>query len=385
MPAEGTLDWHIPLNENFENLNVDVEVRDSDSNRRNYSPDSNAKFLATDTGNVYIGNGSSWNLLGNIGSNGGGASLVQPGNVQSALDAAAGTPGGGVYLDPTKTYVQPTTPWEVKENVTLYFNGAWMVGEGSRNNTDCIHIHPGGRVLNPRIDLTGDLNAYGPGNLYRGAVFKLDTQYGKYFAHGTEIRGGQVYAEGGGGTALHMEVSQNRTWITHNRFELSISKPPGVPTESSIGTALYTNTADGIDDGWINGIHVYGHWRYPVNGWIQDGDTTSASADSVLNQQNFNHLKVQYQPGDSSEKMWWIKSNTWARRNWWMGMFWDVANSDAIRIDSTYNHNNWRACTDNTAVGPNAGSVFYNGSHITNNSPREFFVNDLTTWSHDEY
>ena len=387
-PAEGTLDWHVPLNQNFEDLDIDIEVRDRDSNRSNYSPKEGSKFLATDTGNVYIGNGSDWNSLGNIGSSGGGVSLAQPGNVQSAIDAAAGTHGGGVFLDPTKTYVQPSSPWEVKENVTLHFNGAWMVGDGSRDSTDFIHLHPGGLVVNPRIDLYDGGNAYTPDNNYNANVFVCDTKYGEYFANGTGIRNGLIKGETDGGTGLYLNVSQNETFITHNRFELTIDNAREFRNYSSIGTAVYMNTGDGLDDAWINGVHIYGHWKNPKRGWIMDGDSTAGGEGSTLNQINYNTARVQYQPdnvNNTSEEMWWIKSDTWAKRNIWHGMIWDLYQSDAVRIDSTYNNSASRACTDNAANCQNGFDLFYNGKHITNNSPREFYVNDLTSWSHDEY
>ncbi|MFC6733696.1 hypothetical protein [Haladaptatus sp. DYSN1] len=62
-PAKGATDWHIPLNQNFESLDRDVEIRDVDANLTDYEPKQDAKFLATDTGNVYIGDGASWNPL----------------------------------------------------------------------------------------------------------------------------------------------------------------------------------------------------------------------------------------------------------------------------------------------------------------------------------
>lgn len=61
-PPKGTVDWHIPLNENFAKLDTDVEIRDAEANLGNYEPKQNAKFEATDTGAVYYGNGTSWNL-----------------------------------------------------------------------------------------------------------------------------------------------------------------------------------------------------------------------------------------------------------------------------------------------------------------------------------
>jgi hypothetical protein len=59
-PEEGTVDWHVPLNENFELLDQHVEVRDTETNLGNYTPEAGAKFHATDTGRRYIGDGSQW-------------------------------------------------------------------------------------------------------------------------------------------------------------------------------------------------------------------------------------------------------------------------------------------------------------------------------------
>jgi hypothetical protein len=72
VPDQGTLDWHIPLNENFERLDRDVEFRDLDSNKSDYEPSLGAKFLATDSGATYTGDGESWNLVGYVTRAGGG-------------------------------------------------------------------------------------------------------------------------------------------------------------------------------------------------------------------------------------------------------------------------------------------------------------------------
>jgi hypothetical protein len=71
-PSEGTLDWHIPLNDNFKQLERDIEVRDVEANRGDYQPDMGAKFLATDSGATYVGDGSNWNLVGYVTRAGGG-------------------------------------------------------------------------------------------------------------------------------------------------------------------------------------------------------------------------------------------------------------------------------------------------------------------------
>src|SRR6056297_1106381 len=63
-PNEGTLDWHVPLNDNFEQLDRDVELRDQETNIDQYTPTAGAKFFATDSGAIYSGDGSTWTLVG---------------------------------------------------------------------------------------------------------------------------------------------------------------------------------------------------------------------------------------------------------------------------------------------------------------------------------
>lgn len=60
IPEKGVENWHEPLNENFEQHDTDVEIRDADGNRTDYEAKAGAKFLATDTGTVYVGTGSEW-------------------------------------------------------------------------------------------------------------------------------------------------------------------------------------------------------------------------------------------------------------------------------------------------------------------------------------
>jgi hypothetical protein len=69
VPEPGDENWHEPLNENFEAFDADVEIRDTDRNRGDYDPKRGAKFYATDTGNVYVGNGSNWNKVPSSGRN----------------------------------------------------------------------------------------------------------------------------------------------------------------------------------------------------------------------------------------------------------------------------------------------------------------------------
>lgn len=73
VPEPGTTDWHIPLNENFERLNIEAEIRDLSGNRSQHDPTAGSKYLATDTGEVFLGDGDQWNSIGSLGSGSGSA------------------------------------------------------------------------------------------------------------------------------------------------------------------------------------------------------------------------------------------------------------------------------------------------------------------------
>lgn len=60
VPEEGEENWHVPLNENFQQYDTDIEIRDGDSALGDYEPTDGAKFLATDTGRTYLGDGTAW-------------------------------------------------------------------------------------------------------------------------------------------------------------------------------------------------------------------------------------------------------------------------------------------------------------------------------------
>lgn len=110
-PGEGTTNWHIPLNENFDNLDTDVEVRGLDSEKAEYEPKKGAKYEATDSGGIYLGDGDSWILadrnVNTIESNSGrfgrlwdskdnGIAIVAP-SISSAFDTIQGAINSG-YL-----------------------------------------------------------------------------------------------------------------------------------------------------------------------------------------------------------------------------------------------------------------------------------------------
>ena len=107
-PSEGKSDWHIPLNQNFEQLDIDVEIRGPEGEKGDHDPKIGSKYEATDSGAVYHGDGSQWILVdrkveklqsseaafGELWTEGGsGAAIVAPSyddsfnGVQDAFDA----------------------------------------------------------------------------------------------------------------------------------------------------------------------------------------------------------------------------------------------------------------------------------------------------------
>jgi hypothetical protein len=167
-PEQGTLDWHNPLNENFTKLDRDVEIRDARSNLENYDPNDGSKFLATDTGDVYLGDGSEWNQIGTVapaetstatGSGGevsDGSVVAGTGEVQSVMDEyAVGDNWGAQPMQTVKlvsgaTY-NPSDTWSVPAGIRLDCNGALVEPDGDFN---VIELDRNTEVHEPRINVS---------------------------------------------------------------------------------------------------------------------------------------------------------------------------------------------------------------------------------------
>lgn len=65
-PDQGASDWHTPLNSNFEKIDKDVPIADAVGVRDEYTPGEGTLYFATDTGDIYVGNGSEWTLIGTL-------------------------------------------------------------------------------------------------------------------------------------------------------------------------------------------------------------------------------------------------------------------------------------------------------------------------------
>lgn len=167
-PEQGTLDWHVPLNENFTKLDRDVEIRDSDSNRDGYDPADGAKFLATDTGDVYIGDGSQWTQIGTVapadtsdstssssGEVSDGSVVAAPGDVQAIMDSEAPGHRWGAQRMQTVRLVsgaiyEPDSTWRIPGGIRLDCNGAVIRPTSDFN---VLELERSTEVHEPRIDV----------------------------------------------------------------------------------------------------------------------------------------------------------------------------------------------------------------------------------------
>jgi hypothetical protein len=96
-PSKGTQDWDQPLNQNFAEIDTDVEVRDTGGpteGQNSYTPADGAKYLDTDSGVVYTGDGSSWTATHALArftpQGGGGTGNIVLGATSNTTDASAG-------------------------------------------------------------------------------------------------------------------------------------------------------------------------------------------------------------------------------------------------------------------------------------------------------
>ena len=61
---DGEHDIHDELNSNLDHIDATLTIRDVESNKTRYDPVTNAVFVATDTGAIYEGTGTSWTRAG---------------------------------------------------------------------------------------------------------------------------------------------------------------------------------------------------------------------------------------------------------------------------------------------------------------------------------
>jgi len=169
-PEAGSLDWHIPLNENFKRLDRDVEIRDVKANRSNYAPESGALYRATDTGDVFYADGSNWTPLnppdesqGGMTVNGhasagtyGLSSSASPSENADALRTAIKS-NDVVYI-PAGTYVCDRVQTWGTGNTTIYGRGTLKASPNVDRWEYLLRFRGGGHLVVDGLTLDGDKN-----------------------------------------------------------------------------------------------------------------------------------------------------------------------------------------------------------------------------------
>jgi hypothetical protein len=295
-PAEGTLDWHIPLNENFDKLDKHVEIRDGEDDLGQYEPKSGAKFLATDTGAVYIGDGSQWNKIGTIDSSGStttaddGTIIAQPGDVQSAIDdASTGSEWGKsptrvVKLVSGKNYY-PSNTITVRRGVRLECNGARVVPDGDFN---VFELYRDTELVSPHVDTRNQ--SWSSAQIVVGAddASKVEA------ANRAWVRDAYLMGDNGSGIGLQFRGGSggpcSMQWAngTINGFDKAID--------------CYASGGDTSGQGdWSNGNHFEGLIRNYRVGISMRSEGAAVGG---------NTFRLQAQPNDSiSEWLWYMEDD----------------------------------------------------------------------------
>jgi len=305
-PEEGKTNWDVPLNENFKRLDGDIEIRDESSNLPTYDPVEGSKFLATDTGEVYVGDGSQWEQIGEIppagGGGGAGVMVAQPGDVQATLDQA-GSPRD--YADQNYTVVKlrsgetytPNSPYRVGANTVFDGNGA--VIDPQHSSGDVVQAGQLAVLRNIYVDARKT-------SWSSGAMIHLDTAWGGQVTgpQMSRIENCRLVSSGGEGEGIRLQDSAAEGM---GGFPVS-----GMVHGHDIGINL---VADGGSSAFVNGVKYHGRISA-----FRVGITHNASTGAATNANRF-FIGTQAHP-DYSEWLWEIKDE--GSRNLVAGNMWDT-------------------------------------------------------------
>ena len=110
VPTTGDGDYDSTFDTYFTDVDSDIPIKDTDANKSNYTPKDGATFIATDTGAVYNGDGSTWTLVGRQYDSVTAQSQLTVPVYQSTTDVPTVPEGTVVFIqDDTSLYVEDGT------------------------------------------------------------------------------------------------------------------------------------------------------------------------------------------------------------------------------------------------------------------------------------
>jgi hypothetical protein len=227
-----------------------------------------------------------------------------PGQVQDAIDAAAETRGHSrIHLHPEITY-DPDETWEIKDGVTLDYNGARV-----RLTTDLdLHdIYPAGRVEQPVVDLREVSGGY------TSSVFVFSSRRHGFYGRDRiwRVRGGITRGGLTGGTAFEFDQgNENAIYFVHCDH-----------TVRYVSTVVDMHREDAFG---INGNRIFGLW-YGFERGIHMHNVKQP--DRVPGNISGNDFDVIAQPRDDTKILWDMEVG---HHNILRGRFWDFAQYEDV-------------------------------------------------------
>lgn len=230
-----------------------------------------------------------------------GLRVAPPGEVQETIDEVEGT-YSRVLLSPDATY-DPSAPWEIKNGVTLDYNGAHVE---LSSDVDLHDVHPGGRIDDPVVDLRSVSGGYS------SSVFVFDSARHGFYGDDRiwHVRGGVTRGRVGEGTLYEFrQGNENAIYFVHADHAVR-----------GIGTAVEMHRGDEFG---INGNRIFGLW-YGFETGIHMYNR--GRPDQVVDNFSGNHFDVIAQPTDS-EILWDLEAG---RFNVLQGRLWDFNSYDDV-------------------------------------------------------
>ncbi|ESP90015.1 hypothetical protein [Candidatus Halobonum tyrrellensis] len=204
-PAKGTKDWHLQLNENFAELDADIEIRGAEADKGDYEPKEGAKFEATDSGAVYYGDGSSWVLtdrqVGTLHAEDVNHTLTPQENTLEAIQALVDDTDrrtvdiklkpGVLYEGDTQLFLDSEGPDGRGRSIRIDAYGAGVHYTGDEDAAVQIRQGQlGARSFKGRVRIEHGSWYYGPNRDGDTAVIRVDDAFGAHVMP-TSVRGAE--------------------------------------------------------------------------------------------------------------------------------------------------------------------------------------------------
>lgn len=396
-PNKGASDWHIPINENFEQLDAAVEIRGQEAERDSYQPRDGAKYLATDTRRVFLGDGDQWLSIGRLAPSGqtiDGVRVPRPGNIQATIDQLTvdtdygQAPTRTVRLRAGKTY-HPDQTITIKPNVRLDCNGARIVPDG---DFDIFELRRGTRLIDPfcdtrRVNWSSTQVVIGPENADKlGAPNRAWVENAYLIGTngegiGIQFRGGEAPCGGQRASgyvrgfdravdfyAAGSDSGSNGAWSNGNRFVGHIShyrtgismRSEGAPVTGNVVQVQAQPQSDTSE--WLWSMRPGGGQRDEV---VMKGNNVVAYPWDV---QSYTDNNPAYKEGDRRAPIWFLGAG-----QVYANALWDLSG----RLSNSFMLNNSNA--------PNRNGVFTaHGGFVTGTSqfksPPIYEPNTDTRW-----